>query len=168
MLLQIRGTEWELYSTRDPGPNPLFIECSIHQSSCSDYHQILPTLKPNPAKWPPPPPPTIAFRYKVSIRDEPSPSPSSSSIELTSSGREKKKISSTNSFPFSPDPSSGSFRMKFPIIAFRETWRLATLHARFSRGAPIIKVIELVIAVIFHRFNPLPPSPSRHSWRKFI
>lgn len=91
MLLQIRGTEWELYSTRDPGPNPLFIECSIHQSSCSDYHQILPTLKPNPAKWPPPPPPTIAFRYKVSIRDEPSPSPSSSSIELTSSGKGKKK-----------------------------------------------------------------------------
>ena len=63
-----------MYSTRDPGPNPLFIECSIHQSSCSDYHQILPTLKPNPAKWPPPPP-TIAFRYKVSIHDEPLPSP---------------------------------------------------------------------------------------------
>lgn len=52
--------------------------------------------------------------------------------------------------------------MKFPIIAFRETWRLATLHARFSRGAPIIKVIEPVIAVIFHRFNPfnLPPPPA--------
>lgn len=149
-----------MYSTRDPGPNPLFIECSIHQSSCSDYHQILPTLKPNPAKWPPP---TIAFRYKVSIHDELSPSPFPSSIELTSNGRGKKKISSTNSPPSPRIHRVARFRMKFPVIAFRETWRLATLHARFSRGAPIIKVIELVIAVIFHRFNPLPLPLSRGS-----
>ena len=150
-----------MYSTRDPGPNPLFIECSIHQSSCSDYHQILPTLKPNPAKWPPPPP-TIAFRYKVSIHDEPLPSPPLLLLDRVNKqrrGREREREREKNlvhefvSLP--PDPSSGSFRMKFPIIGFRETWRLATLYARFSRGAPIIKVIELVIAVIFHRFNPL-------------
>lgn len=95
-----------MYSTRDPGPNPLFIECSIHQSSCSDYHQILPTLKPNPAKWPPP---TIAFRYKVSIHDELSPSP----FPLLDRGNKQRKGEKKNlvhEFPsLSPDPSSGSF-----------------------------------------------------------
>lgn len=93
----------------------------------------------------------IKFRYTTSSPPRPSPS----SIELTSNGRGKKKISSTNSPPSPRIHRVARFRMKFPVIAFRETWRLATLHARFSRGAPIIKVIELVIAVIFHRFNPL-------------
>lgn len=105
----------------------------LYLSSARSTNRVVPTttkfslsLKPNPAKWPPP---TIAFRYKVSIHGR-----GGSPLDRANKqrrGREKNLVQ-TNSLPLPQGPSSGSFRMKFPIIAFRETWRLPTLRARFS------------------------------------
>lgn len=135
----------------------------LYLSSARSTNRVVPTttkfslsLKPNPAKWPPP----IAFRYKVSIRGGPPPS-----IELTSNRGREKNLVHANSLPLPQAPSSGSFRMKFPIIAFRETWRLPTLRARFSPEETIIKVIELVTAVIFHPLNPLPATVNENLYK---
>lgn len=130
----------------------------LYLSSARSTNRVVPTttkfslsLKPNPAKWPPP---TIAFRYKVSIHGR-----GGSPLDRANKQRRGRgKKSRPNEFA-SPPPGSIEWLVshEIPHNCLSRNLEIAYFARPFFTEETIIKVIELVIAVIFHPLNPLSP-----------